>query len=178
VAARFPAASSSSKPRAILTVEPDGSGDPLNPGSADFSFGADFNVDDVSTGLQDNGDNIMEKGLFADRGQWKLQVDHGLVSCRVKGNQNSVVVKIYPTVVPGAWYRAGCARQGNTITATVQRLGTARVYSSSATRSLGVVDTSGYPMSIGGKARQNGSAVSGNSDQFNGAIDNVYFEAN
>jgi hypothetical protein len=177
-AVHFPAASSTAQPRAILTVTPDGSSDPLNPGGGDFSFGADFNLDQQSTGSQDNGDNLMQRGLFADRGQWKLQVDHGLVSCRIKGDLNSVVAKVYPTVVRGAWYRAGCARHGDTITATLQRLGRAGVESTSVTCRLGLVDTSGYPMSIGGKANRTGTAVSGNSDQFNGAVDNVHFELN
>jgi hypothetical protein len=120
----------------------------------------------------------MERGLYADRGQWKLQVDHGLVSCRIKGDQNSVVATVYPNVARGAWYRAGCARRGDTITATLRRLGTARVYSTSVSRSIGSVNVSGYPMSIGGKADRNGDAVSGNSDQFNGAVDNVRFQLN
>jgi hypothetical protein len=160
-------------------VTPDGTaGDPLNPGSGDFSFGADFSLDQQSTGVQDNGDNLMQRGLYADRGQWKLQVDHGLVSCRIKGDQNSAVAKVYPQVVRGVWYRASCARHGDKVTATLQRLGTATVSSASVTRAIGSVDTSGHPMSVGGKANRNGNAVSGNSDQFNGAVDNVHFELN
>jgi hypothetical protein len=88
------------------------------------------------------------------------------------------VVKVYPKVVRGAWYRVACARQGDTVTATVQRLGTTKIDNSSATCSIGVVDTSGDPMSIGGKADPDGSAASGSSDQFNGAIDNVHVELN
>ena len=174
-AVRFPAASSSTQPRAVLTVTPDPSGDDLNPRGGDFSYGADFALDQQSSGMQDNGDNIVERGLYAYRGQWKLQVDHGLVSCRITGDQTSVVVKVRPEVTRGVWYRAGCARQGDTITASLQRLGSSTIYSTIVRRSLGTVDTSGCPMSIGGKANVHGAAVAGNSDQFNGVLDNVYY---
>src|SRR3954451_6618043 len=73
--------------RAAVTVLSNEAGDPLSPGTRDFEFGASFSLDTKSEGTtQDNGDNLIQRGLYGDKAQYKIQVDKGHVSCRVKGS--------------------------------------------------------------------------------------------
>ena len=55
----------------------------------------------------DDGDNLMQRGLFGGSGQFKLQIDGGRPSCRVAGDDGEVLVKAtgaveLGTVVPAA----------------------------------------------------------------------------
>jgi hypothetical protein len=69
-----------------------GVGRPAQPGSRDFEFGAGFSLDTKSTGDHaDNGDNLIQRGLFGDKAQYKIQVDKGKVSCRIKGSGGAQV---------------------------------------------------------------------------------------
>src|SRR5215211_2772628 len=82
-ALRFPAFSAEREaPRLVLVLNPIGASDLLNPGGQDFSFGADLRLNDASSGKgDDNGDNVLQRGLFSDANQYKLQVDKRVPSC-------------------------------------------------------------------------------------------------
>lgn len=74
-------------PRAALLVANDGSDDRLNPGTSRLSFGADVTLDSASASgaasSRDDGDNLLQRGVWADRAQWKLEVDGRRPTCRV-----------------------------------------------------------------------------------------------
>jgi hypothetical protein len=180
-AARFPALNPSDPRRAVMTVTTT-SEDPFNPGVADFSFGADFTVDeaadqpadDEKTDSEDNGNNLLQRGLFSDAAQYKLQVDGGRVSCRIAGTEGEVVVKAPQPIEPDTWYRVSCMRVGERITLQVDDFegDPERTSEEGPTGSVHLAPTT--PVVLGGKARLGGAAVAADSDQFNGALDNVF----
>ena len=87
--------------------------DLLSPGGRDFAFGADVALDDVTTGTApDNGDNLVQRGLYQSSSQYKIQVDDGRVSCRVAGVSGEIVVYAPGRLHPGDWYRIRCQRDG------------------------------------------------------------------
>lgn len=91
---------------AVVRVTTSGADDALSPGSEPFSFGADFTLDADSSGTNaDNGDNLVQRGLFDAPGQYKIQVDGGKASCRVMGSAGDVTVEAATRVLPGRWYR-------------------------------------------------------------------------
>lgn len=167
-AVEFPA---SGEPAAVIIVRNSGSTDRLEPGDRDFAFGADVRV---SAG-NDDGDNVLQRGLWGDDGQYKLQVDYGVVSCTVQGASGRVLVRIDEIVEPLVWYRLVCQRSGDDLSLEVERLDTGATWREAATGPIGSVRMSSAdsPLSIGGKVGWNGEIVKG-PDQFNGAIDNVY----
>jgi hypothetical protein len=119
----------------------------------------------------------MQRGLGVDPAQYKLQVDHGLASCRVAGDQGAVVVKSRTPVQPGRWYDASCTRRGDQVTLRLQERGTKDadaevVRATGATGSVSSPPT--VPLAVGGKASYDGDAVVRNSDQFNGAVHSVF----
>jgi hypothetical protein len=179
---RFPALSAASSPtRAILTVLPDegaGNTDSLNPRGLAFTFGAEFELDPISEGsAEDDGNNLLQRGLGVDPAQYKLQVDHGLVSCRVAGDEGELVVRSQTPVQPGQWYDASCTRRGNHVSLRVQQRGS-KDADADVTRGTGptgsVSSPPTVPLSVGGKAAYDGSAVVHNSDQFNGVVHSVF----
>ncbi|MEP7090413.1 MAG: laminin G domain-containing protein [Nocardioidaceae bacterium] len=176
---RFPPVSTSpTPPRAVLVVTavaPNGGSDPLSPGRRDFSFGARFRLDTVSTsGTLDNGNNLVQRGLSADPAQYKVQVDHGRVSCRVAGDEGALLARSTDRVSTGEWYAVTCSRVGDSLTLVYRPLrGPAeRVVVSGPTGSVTASATT--PLAVGGKVTAGGVAVRGNSDQFNGAVDDVF----
>ncbi len=175
-AVRFPAFKASSPPLAVLVVTDETGSDDLAPGTAMFRFGATFNLDSKSAGSSvDNGDNLVQRGLFGARAQYKIQIDKKHPSCRVKGAAGAVHVTATRSVTPGEWYRALCSRDGSTVTLEVRRIsdGTRWTYrGSGATGS--VSPPSGTPLSIGGKVNDSGRLMTGDSDQFNGRVDDVF----
>ena len=175
-AARFPAYSSGDPRRVVVMTFAAGNDDPLGPGSADFSFGAEFTLDPLSEedGL-DDGNNLVQRGLSADPAQYKIQIDHGRASCRIAGDDGEVLVKSQQTIEPETWYRVSCTRSGDDVTLELRSFdGSAgeRTVGSGATGAIRLPSTT--PLVMGGKATSEGEAVKGNSDQFNGAIDNVF----
>ena len=86
-AVQFPAyVKSGTYPRAVVGVTPT-SGGGLSPGASDFEYGAVFRLDATSSGRSiDNGDNLFQRGLYEDSAQFKLQIDKGYPSCRVRGS--------------------------------------------------------------------------------------------
>ncbi|MGB3187487.1 MAG: LamG domain-containing protein [Ornithinimicrobium sp.] len=172
---------SSTPPRAVLRVRNSGGGDDLAPARADFVFGADFTLDRDSTGSTvDDGDNLVQRGTFGSASQYKIDVDGGRVSCRIKGSSGAVTIKSSLRAKPGLWYRVRCARSGNDVQVTTTEYrgdGTSRVVRDEArgsTGSLKWVD-SRAPMSVGGKLTRRGDIVRSSTDQFNGSVGRVVF---
>src|SRR4051794_26743040 len=123
-AVRFPAYTGAAvAPAAVLVVTDEGVGT-LDPGDDGFAFGASFQLDEKSSGsAADNGDNLVQRGTFDSPGQFKIQLDHDVPSCRVKGAGGEVFVKAEGPVDPGAWYSVTCERTDSDVELTVKSLG-------------------------------------------------------
>jgi hypothetical protein len=181
-ALRLPPMSEGRTPQgAVLLVTPDAAAADgprdLGPGSNDFTFGGTFSLDQRSEkeGGSDNGNNFLQRGLSADPTQYKLQVDHGHVSCRVKGDLGELEVISRAVVKPQTWYSVTCSRTARVLTLTLQQAGgsTQRVSRTGDTGS--VTAPTSTPLTIGGKTFD-GHVVSDNSDQFNGQIGEVFLD--
>ena len=169
--------------RAAITVVAR-SGDPLSPGTQRFSFGADVNLDTSSTasktsGSTDNGDNDMQRGIYASgTSQYKIQVDGDVPSCRIRGASGTVMVRAATSLTRGVWYHLSCTRASSTVTLYVTRWnsdGTAQqTRSFTAQGATGSVRASSaqVPLSVGASVRNDGSLKT-SCDQFNGRIDTV-----
>lgn len=169
---RFPSyVASGTYPRAVVRMSPS-SGGALSPGSTGFEFGAVLRLDAASSGRSvDNGNNLLQRGLYGHSSQFKLQLDHGYPSCLVRGSSGQVAVKSGTKVAPDKWYRITCTRMGSKVTVQVARYGASTAPTSrSASGSTGTVSfASSVPASIGGKLTSSGAVASSN-DQFNGAV--------
>lgn len=166
-------------PRAVVKVVDPAGADDLDPGTAGFTFGADFtlNARSQQSGSGDNGNNLIQRGLYGNVSQYKIQVDHKRVTCRIKGSSGVVEVMSPVTITAGRWYRAWCSRSGSSVTIAVTRWsesGAAITSSSSSSGTTGSLSPAirRVPLSIGGKLNADG-AVLDSSDQFNGRIDNA-----
>lgn len=174
---RFPAWDSrSSHQRAAVTVLSNEAGDPLSPGTRDFEFGASFSLDTKSVGgHQDNGDNLMQRGLFGDKAQYKLQVDGAKVSCRVKGSGGAQILWSSVKVQRNAWYSTSCARDDGKLVLKVTRPGGSVATKSVAYRAGNVtMRSSSIRVAMGAKVGPSGAVMAGGADQFNGLIDDAY----
>ncbi|GGO75270.1 LamG domain-containing protein [Nocardioides deserti] len=163
---------------AAVVVRPVGPKDRLSPGGARFVISADFVLDADSVAPHDDGDNIVQRGLYADAAQYKLQVDGRRVSCRVEGDRGEVVVRSSLAVRPGRWYSATCSRRGQRLTLTVagvrNNLAWARPRAWTASGPIGsVAFDPAVPVTVGAKVLAAGDIATSDSDQFNGALDNV-----
>ncbi len=189
--ADFPAfASSGSGRRAVVRVTNAGSVDRLAPGSAQFSFGADVVLDATSasssSGSTDNGNNVIQRGLYNDAGQFKIQVDARRPSCRIKGASGAVEVTSRVSLTPDIqWYRLRCTRTvgspNDTVTLTVTPISSSGELGAAVSDSrTGRVGRTGFalgvPLSVGGKLKSSGAINSSSSDQFNGRIDNAVLQ--
>jgi len=186
--ADFPAFSASSTGRrAIIKVTNSGSTDRLAPGTARFEFGADVMIDATNasgaSGSTDNGNNVIQRGLYNDAAQFKIQVDARRPSCRIKGSSGAVEVTSRTSLTPDTqWYRLTCLRTvgspNDTVTLTVTPI--------AADGALGITVSDarsgrvgraayaiGVPLSVGGKLKSSGAVNTSASDQFNGRIDNA-----
>ncbi len=168
-------------PRALIRVVPGaGSSDDLNPGSGDFVFGADvrLDADSQAPGSTDDGNNVVQRGLYADPTQYKLEIDEGVASCRVKGSSGDVQVSSTSPLGPGRWYRLRCARTADGLSLTVSGWAsngvatTAEVAEHGQTGDL-TPPSQTLPLTIGAKLGSDGETIEPASDQFNGLIDNV-----
>jgi hypothetical protein len=175
---RLPAYHTSRPPLAVFTVTDRTGADVLSPGTGAFSFGADFTLDARSQGsATDNGNNLIQRGLYTASAQYKLQVDQGRPLCRVKGRSGAVIVQSTRTVQAGAWHQVRCSRVGSTVTLTLVRLGDGTTWSWSATGATGDVRVgSAVPLSVGGKVDDQGRIVVASADQFNGVVDNAFYD--
>ncbi len=176
--ARFPShVDGAQAPAAVLLIWPDGDG--LSPGKADFTFGASFRLDAVSDGGEaDNGDNVVQRGLYVDEAQFKLQIDHGVPSCRVAGPGGEVLVSLKTPVEREVWYAARCERRGVEVHLQVRDLEggrpTENVVEKGPTGDL--TFEPGVPLAVGAKVLADGRIPTSATDQFNGVVDDVHFE--
>jgi hypothetical protein len=168
-------------PRAVVDVVDQTGPDNLDPARRGFTFGAYFKLDATSEeaqpGSSDNGDNLVQRGLYNAAAQYKLQVDHHQVLCRIKGRAGAVAASTAVPIHSGVWYRARCTRSHHTVTVSVtsRNANGDRTHTrTTATGPTGVVspEVRSVPLSIGGKLSPDGS-ITGSTDQFNGHIDNV-----
>lgn len=175
---------SAGAPRAVIRITNATAADELNPGIRRFSYGADFLLDGVSSvpGTTDDGDNLVQRGLFEDADQYKLQLDGRRPSCRLQGSAggaaSSAMVRSTVAVDSSSWYRAECVRKGRILKVVVTRFAADGTSETTTTRttSAAVIDvsmsSSSIPLSIGGALSDDGR-LSTHNDQFNGFIDNV-----
>ncbi|MFN8188920.1 MAG: hypothetical protein U0R78_00545 [Nocardioidaceae bacterium] len=179
----FPTTAASSKGRdAVLrVVAPDDSG-VLEPGSRDFWFGLDLRFPEETTSSEaDNGDNLLQRGLFGDTGQLKLQADNGVPSCRVAGESGDVTVKANAPLPTERWFRVRCQRTAGLVTLYVGEIaasGTVEEWEHwSEEGPTGEIDFAdpAPAVSIGGKLNPQGGLVEDAPDQFNGALAHVVY---
>jgi hypothetical protein len=181
-AVRYPRHTSAlNAPHAVIQAVDLRGPDDLAPRGRPFRFGADFILDKVSEdagpGGRDNGDNLLQRGRFNERSQYKVQVDHRVATCRVKGSLGAVSVSssLRP-LKPGHWYRVRCVRVADRLTIVLTTWGHAGVRTVRDARagSIGAVSPGRRtaPVSIGGKLARRG-VIDTESDQFNGRIDNI-----
>jgi hypothetical protein len=183
-AVRFPAHDPSSPAaRAVIRIRGTGTGDALDPGTGRFEFGADLVLDgtssDTRAGSVDDGDNLVQRGLWDDRSQYKLELDARRPTCRVKGWSGTRQVIAAVTVQPGRWYRVRCVRNGTALAINVTSWSSTGATSVSTRTTSGATgrmtpSSSDTPLTVGGKLYASGSMVS-DTDQFNGRVDNVVF---
>jgi hypothetical protein len=183
-AARFPTSDeAASGSLAVLNLS--GGPDTLAPGPGAFQFGIDVFYPAGSAGDSsgDDGDNLVQRGLFGDQGQYKLQVDHGRPACRIAGDEGDVLVKARLTLEPDQWYRLLCQRDDGTVTLFAAEIDTPS--DDLDWRSWDAVDRAGSipatdpspSVSIGGKLNPAGGIVQDAPDQFSGLLDNVFFRS-
>jgi hypothetical protein len=176
-AVRFPAYTASEKPAAsVLVVVPTSKG-ALDPQDHDFSFGASFKLDALSEGTDvDNGNNLLQRGVFEGPAQFKLQVDGGRPSCRVLGDAGEVTVQAPSRVAPDHWYTVTCRRTSEGLTLQLRAEdGGPSAGEWEKAGSTGKLSYQGAPLTVGGKVDNTGTPLS-SADQFNGVVDNVFFE--
>jgi hypothetical protein len=176
----FPHEGSVDAPVAILALSSD---DPdwLQPHDDQLVFGADLTLDEISDGsATDNGDNVMQRGLFGAPAQFKLQVDHRVPSCLVRGDAGMVLTKSSVTLEPRSWYRVTCQRTGDDVKVTVSKLedGDADADDTQVDSDSGEIGSVTFPaktlMSIGGKLGPNGGPVKDATDQFDGSLSRIH----
>jgi hypothetical protein len=180
--ARLPAfAADENPPRAVIRVDGAGATNPFNPQVRDFRFGAAFNLDALSQGsAADDGNNLVQRGLHGDGAQFKLQIDDRVPTCSVTGDEGAVVAQA-PRVDAGQWYRVRCIREGNEVTIRVVELTTDGGLEVDATTARGAIGSVAFaadvPLSVGGKLGATGDLIRSSGDQFNGVVDNVYYDS-
>lgn len=163
----------------VVVVWPDEGKNPFTPRSSPFSFGATFNLDRTNAGTSaDNGNNLLQRGLYSDDTQYKIQVDHDRVSCRVSGAAGAVRVRAGRDVRPRVWHRVRCIREGSTVTLVLVELtsdGPVRRTWSRTGATGDLAFSAQPPLSLGGKVESSGKLATASADQFNGRVDNVFF---
>jgi hypothetical protein len=186
VAAEFPALDAApGAPASAVLVRSVGTDDRLDPGTRDFAFGADVQLAETSesavVGSSDNGNNVVQKGLYLDSSQYKLQIDHGFASCRVAGSEGDLSVKSQVRIEPGEWYRLACARSEDGVTISIAELDSAdgealdRQVVHGDSGNVDILERSRY-LSVGAKIQADGTIPTSTTDQFNGLIAAVFVE--
>jgi len=160
---------------ATVTAEDPGT---LNPGAKPFVFGGDLMIDERNEGgVVDDGNNVLQHGLFSDTSQYKLQVDRNRASCRIEGSAGAVVVNDEAELEPDVWYHVECRREADEVVLTVESLDPDVTYESEVSlegETGSVAASTAAPVVIGGKLGVNDEIVTSNTDQFNGALDQVF----
>ncbi|MGC4110229.1 MAG: hypothetical protein QM747_07350 [Nocardioides sp.] len=165
-------------PRAAMVVRNAPGHDGFSPGDEPFSWGADFQLDAESiahTG-PDNGDNLVQRGLWGESAEFKAEADLRRASCAVHGTDGILLVRAHMQAQPGKWYRMRCYRGSDSLTVSVRELGAdgwGPDITSTVTGPVGSVEfPEQMPISIGGKIAANGELIRSATDQFNGWIAN------
>ena len=167
---------------AVVVVRPSlGAPDATEPGNRSFSFGAEFAVDgSAGVSSTDNGDNLVQRGLFGAGAQYKIELDNRRPSCRVAGSEGAVQVRAVEQVDAGEWYRVRCRRVGDTVTLRVvtptgdgEKL--VQDYTEQGRTGSVSYGAGDAPFTIGGKTDEDGRVLVGASDQFNGLVDDVHY---
>lgn len=178
----FPAfsADENAYPRAILAVTNIGVSDAMKPGNHNFTWGAEFRLDDQSQGTGvDNGNNLVQRGLSSHPTFFKLELDQLQPSCTVRGEDGELVVRSSEFVDPGTWYRVRCERTATDLAVYVTALdgdGTNRTSASHETGVVGAVSIqeTSTPLTVGGKIGADGNVLRAATDQFNGLVVDPY----
>jgi laminin G domain protein len=105
-----------------------------NPGTQDFAMGIVFTSQPIPNTSSYSG-NLMQKGLFGDPGQVKLQLvspAQGTVDCRVKGTTGARLITSTVNVDDGAWHTAVCWRDDGVVGVTVDGVVTSLVWNPGA----------------------------------------------
>jgi hypothetical protein len=149
----------------------------MDPGRQPFEVDADVYLDPLSEGTaHDNGDNVVQRGLFTDPVQFKLQVDHRRPSCLVRGARTMVLVQSSVTLEPRSWYRLRCVRSSDAVELTVSSIVSGSPVaprSDRVDRNPGLLEfPSSTPLTVAGKVGADGQPAPA-TDQFNGRIDHV-----
>lgn len=178
-AAAFPSFARKDAGYAVLSVTNAGVRDALSPGESDFAFGADVYMDKETTGSPaDNGDNVLQRGLFEGAAQYKLQVDGGRPSCRVVGLKGDVIVKMDKKLAPESWYRIRCTRRPTYLRLEVTLLTENGPVDWTPVTRQGLTGAVVLPrhtaLAIGGKLAEDGTVIPSSTDQFNGRLDRVF----
>jgi hypothetical protein len=179
-AARLPMhAGDAAGPRAAIRISNKGGRDRLDPGRKDFVFGADFRLDGASAGGLDDGDNLIQRGIFNRGRQYKIQVDMAIATCRIKGSEGAVLLNT-EQLQRKRWHRVRCQRVGDRVTLKVWRItrgGTRLVDSVWQEEATGAVTgPTRRPLSVGGRLTDSGKIPGRGSDPFNGIVDRPFFD--
>lgn len=168
-------------PVAVLVVRPTRTRG-LDPGSLDFVFGASVRIDRTSTGTTvDNGDNVVQRGLYGSPAQMKLQVDDRVPACRVKGADGAVQVTADSRLRAGRWFDLSCRRVGDTVTLVRRGVGVdgtvvrQRWTRRGPTGSLSALGRD-VPLTVGGKTDATGAPLTAGADPLNGSVDDIYLD--
>jgi hypothetical protein len=193
-------------PRAVLkiVIAHGIKGDRLSPGIRNFTFGADFKMDRFPTAAPhskaDDGDNLMQRGLFGSASQYKIELDSRLPVCTLNGlsGDKRYIGKLDVSRLPGfprygvlsnRWYRVRCQRTSPTSAklTVIQFAPDGSVAHTwvddtieptmPAAPAVDIQSPARTPLSVGGKLTVAGRIVTAqSSDQFNGLVDNVIFQ--
>ncbi|MBZ5739745.1 hypothetical protein [Nocardioides mangrovi] len=167
-------------PRAVVVVTNKGDDDELNPGTAAFTWGTDFKIDARSEGrTEDNGDNLVQRGIYSEPTLYKAELDLGRPACVVQGVDGIVTIRSSTAVIPGIWYHMECRRDGAEVTVTSWPLDDPN----DRTTRIGVGPTGdvtpvepSIPLSVGGKVSQTGEVIKSATDQLNGDLARPFLE--
>ena len=174
-AARLPAYTGAEvSPEAVLvaTAKETGALDPLD---QDFRFGASFMLDSESSGSKgDNGDNLVQRGAFDSPGQFKIQIDHKVPSCRILGDEGEAFVKAGTVINPDVWYSVTCQRKGTEVSISLTQYGE-RGQTWTTAGPTGHLTLGDLPLAVGGKVSSEGIPVA-SGDQFNGSVDDIFLQ--
>jgi hypothetical protein len=163
-------------PRAVLEVSNAGAHDALNPTRHDFAWGAAFKLDAASEGRpNDNGNNLIQRGLFSQPTFFKAELDDLRPACAVRGLNGLVIVRAAYRIRPRMWYRLQCDRLGEYLRLRVWSVRSGQLLTTAVKMGrIGTLSTpSGnptIPLSVGGKLKPDGRPVAKATDQFNGSI--------
>lgn len=179
-AAVLPAFDETNASAAALVAVPTDDTDVLEPVRRPFVFGASFAIDRATEGSDaDNGNNLMQRGLYADDAQYKIQLDGGVPSCRIAGSKGEVVVKLDEAVEPEHWFTLECSRSGPEVSLRLVDLERGKeVGVAAATKDVGrLLFDAGTPLAIGAKVAPDGTIPEESTDQFNGTVDGAFYRA-